>query len=226
MGIKGTVGRSLAPHVPRAAPDLTAGFVREALHRAIRGVGPLPPAHVSADRVLREQGGDLKKAVHEVIDDHVRYAGAQGFVTNLGGVIAVVVAIPANLTGLALVQCRMIAAIAHLHGYDLTDPRVHNAILAILLGEDDVERLVKKRKLPTTPMAMATAPVFDPHLDVLIASEVAAELIAKVAGKRLATTLGRRVPVVGGIVGMSADSISTWRVGRYAARELLPRARR
>ena len=119
---------------------------------------------------------------------------------------AAALAIPANLTGLALIQCRMIAAVAHLHGYDLADPRVHNAILALLLGEDDVERLVKKRKLPTTPMAMATAPVFDPHLDVIIASEVAAELIAKVAGKRLATTIGRRVPVVGGLVGMSADA--------------------
>jgi hypothetical protein len=226
MGIKGSVGRSLAPHVPRAAPDLTAGFVREALHRAIRGVGPLPAAHVSADKALAEHGGDVKRAVREVIDDHVRYAGAQGFVTNLGGVLAAALAIPANLTGLALVQCRMIAAVAHLHGYDLADPRVHNAILAILLGEDDVERLVKKRRLPTTPMALATAPVFDPDLDVVIATEVAAELIAKVAGKRLAVVVGRRVPVVGGLVGLGADGVSTWRVGRYAARELLPRARR
>jgi hypothetical protein len=68
--------------------------------------------------------------------------------------------------------------------------------------------------------------VFDPDLDVVIATEVAAELVAKVAGKRIAVVVGRRVPVVGGVVGMGADGISTWRVGRYAARELLPRARR
>jgi hypothetical protein len=34
------------------------------------------------------------------------------------------------------------------------------------------------------------------------------------------------VPVVGGIVGLGADGFATWRVGRYAGRELLPRSRR
>ena len=68
-------------------PGLTTSFVREALHRAIVGVGPLPPASKAADAQLREQKGDVEKAVHEVIENHVRYAGAQGFVTNVGGLV-------------------------------------------------------------------------------------------------------------------------------------------
>jgi hypothetical protein len=75
-------------------------------------------------------------------------------------------------------------------------------------------------------MALATAPVHDPDLDKILSAEVASELITKVAGKRLATTIGRRVPVVGGIVGLSADAFATWKIGRYADRELLPRAAR
>ncbi len=55
---------------------------------------------------------------------------------------------------------------------------------------------------------------------------MARDLIAKVAGKRLATSVGRRIPVVGGVVGAGADGFATWRVGRYADRELLPRAAR
>ena len=43
--------------------------------------------------------------------------------------MTVAITIPANITGLALIQCRMIAGIAHLRGYDLDDPRVRNAIL-------------------------------------------------------------------------------------------------
>jgi hypothetical protein len=134
--------------------------------------------------------------------------------------------IPANITGLTLIQCRMIAAIAHLRGYDLEDPRVRNAILSSLLGEEQVDHLVRKRRLPAPPMALATAPAHDPDLDRIISAEVASDLIARVAGKRLATTVGRRVPVVGGLVGAGADGIATWRVGRYADRELLPRASR
>lgn len=216
----------LAPKITELAPGLTTTFVREALHRAIVGVGPLPPAAKAADAQLKEQKGNRERAVHEVIENHVRYAGAQGFVTNIGGIVTMAVTIPANVSGLALIQCRMIAGIAHLRGYDLDDPRVRNAILTCLLGEDTVNAMIKKRKLPAPPMALATAPVNDPELDRILSAEVASELITKVAGKRIAVTVGRRVPIVGGVVGMSADAYSTWRIGRYADKELLPRAAR
>jgi hypothetical protein len=226
MSVKGTIGRHLAPRITDAAPELTQSFVREALSRAIRGAGPLPPASVAADKQLAEQHGNVERAIHEVIENHVRYAGAQGFLTNLGGLVTAAVTIPTNITGLALIECRMIAGIAHLRGYDLDDPRTRNAILVCLLGEESVSTLVKKKKLPAPPMALATAPAHDPSLDRLISSEVAAALISRVAGKRLAVTVGRRVPVVGGLVGAGADGFATWKVGRYADRELLPRNRR
>jgi hypothetical protein len=216
----------LAPKITELAPGLTTTFVREALHRAIVGVGPLPPAAKAAEAQLKEQKGNRERAVHEVVENHVRYAGAQGFVTNLGGIVTMAVTIPANVSGLALIQCRMIAGIAHLRGHDLEDPRVRNAILTCLLGEDTVNTMIRKKKLPAPPMALATAPVHDPDLDRILSAEVASELITKVAGKRLAITVGRRVPIVGGVVGLSADAYSTWKIGRYADRELLPRAAR
>jgi hypothetical protein len=225
MGLKQTVGRQLAPKIQELAPGLTSGFVREALNRAIDGIGPLPPAAVAADKQLREQRGNVERAIHEVIENNVRLAGAQGFATNVGGVVTMAVTIPANITGLAIIQCRMVAGIAHLRGHDLTDPRVRNAILALLLGEEQVAEMVKKRKLPSTPMALATAPVHDPTIDGAISAVVATDIITRVAGKRLATTVGRKVPVIGGVVGMGADGFATWRIGRYADRELLPRRR-
>jgi hypothetical protein len=226
MSTSSSIGRRLAPRIPDALPGLTTAFVREALHRAIHGVGPLPPAAHAAEAQLSEQRGHIGRAVHEVIENHVRYAGAQGFVTNLGGVVTATVAIPANITGLALIQCRMIAGIAHLRGYDLQDPRVRNAVLACLLGEEEIDKMVRKRRLPAPPMALATAPAHDPDLDRIISAEVASDLISRVAGKRLVTTVGRRVPVLGGLVGAGADGFATWQVGRYADRELLPRATR
>ena len=226
MGVTQRVGLQLAPKITELAPGLTSSFVRQALDRAIRGVGPLPPAADAADKQLTEQKGDLDRAIHEVIENHVRYAGAQGFLTNLGGLVTAAFLIPTNVTGLTLIQCRMIAGIAHLRGYDLEDPRVRNAVLVTILGEESVQRLVRKQKLPAPPMALATAPRHDERNDPLISHEVAADLISRVAGKRLATTVGRRVPVVGGLVGAGADGYGTWKIGRYAERELLPRAAR
>lgn len=226
MGAMSSISKRLAPRVTELAPSLTTAFVREALARAIDGVGPLPPAAAAADKQLKEQKGDVDAAVHEVIENHVRLAGAQGFITNIGGLVTAAVTIPANITGLTLVECRMIAGIAHLRGYDLADPRVRNAILVCLLGEDAVTAMVRKKQLPAPPMALATAPAHDADLATVISAVVASELIARVAGKRLAVTIGRRVPVVGGLVGMGADGYATWRIGRYTDRELLPRNRR
>jgi hypothetical protein len=226
MGISKEIGRRLAPQAHKLAPGLTTQFVHESLQRALDGVGPLPPAAEAADKQLAEQGGDVDRAVHEVIENHVRFAGAQGFVTNLGGLATLAVALPTNIVGLTLLQCRMVAGIAHLRGYDLDDPRVHNAVLACILGEDKVRALIRKKMIPAPPMAIATAPAHDPHLDRLMAAEVTSELLTRVAGKRAATMVGRRIPVVGGVVGAGVDGYATWQIGRYADRELLPRSPR
>ncbi|KAA1427913.1 EcsC family protein [Nocardioides antri] len=223
-GLAAEAARVVVPKITELAPGLTTSFVREALHRAIAGVGPLPPAAQAAEAQLREQHGDVDKAIHEVIENHVRYAGLGGLVTNLGGLVTAAIIAPANIAGLALIQCRMVAGIAHLRGYDLEDPRVHNAVLVAILGEDSVRKMVKKLQLPAPPMAIATAPSHDPSLDMTITSAVAADLVGRVIGRRMATTVGKRVPVVGGLVGAGVDGYSTWKVGRYADREFLPRA--
>lgn len=226
MSMSKRIGRTLAPRVTEFAPHITASFVHTALDRAIRGVGPLDGAALAAEKQLDEQRGDVDAAIREVIENNVRLAGAQGFLTNIGGLVTMSVTVPANIAGLALLQCRMVAGIAHLRGYDLEDKRTRNAIMASLLGEERLLNLIKKKKVPGTPMALATAPVHDPNLDDIMANEVASELLTRIAGKRLATTVGRRVPVVGGLVGAGTDGYATWRIGRYADRELLPRAAR
>ncbi|QCW49251.1 hypothetical protein FE634_00360 [Nocardioides dongxiaopingii] len=229
MGLRQTVGkqvgRQLAPRITDLAPNLSGSFVREALRRAVEGVGPLASAAEVAAKQLAEHG-DVEKAVDAVVDTHVRLAGASGFVTNLGGLVTMTVTVPANLTGIALIQCRMVAAVAHLRGYDLDDPRVRNAVLVTVLGEDTVNDLVRSNKIPAPPMALATAPVHDPALDPVVSGEVARDLVARVTGRRLASTVGRRVPGLGGVIGMGSDGWATHKIGSYADRELLPRAKR
>ncbi|MDQ4086119.1 MAG: EcsC family protein [Actinomycetota bacterium] len=226
MGVGSRVGRALAPLGVRIAPKQASGFVRQVLELAIDGVGRYPGAVASGERRLKDAEGDVERAIHDVIEAHVRMAGVQGFLTNLGGVVTLAVTVPANVAGLAILQCHMVATIAYLRGYDLQDPRVRNAVLACLLGDETVTELVKRKRLPSSPMGIATAPAHDPALDQRIAVEVTQEIVAKVGGKRLVTAVGRRVPVVGGGIGAVSDGFSTWRVGRYADRALLPRGRR
>ena len=180
-----------------------------------------------ATSTLAEHHGDVDAAIKDVIENHVRMAGAQGFLTNIGGLVTMAVTVPdqhrrarADPVPDGRRRSRTCAATTS------QDRRTRNAILASLLGEERLLSLIKRKKLPGTPMAIATAPVHDPHLDTVMANEVAAELVTRVAGKRIATTVGRRVPVVGGLVGAGTDGYSTWKIGRYVDRELLPRNRR
>ncbi len=218
-----SMARVAAPKLLDLAPGATSSVIHSALDHALKGIGPLKPAAAAAEEQLAEQHGDVEQAVGEVIENNVMLASASGFLTNVGGLMTTVMLAPANVAGLALVQARMVAGIAHLRGYDLDDMRVHNAILVTMLGQDRVRSLVKKGRVPAPPMALATAPVYDAHLDEVAATELAAEMMSRVVGKRLAVSVGRRVPVVGGAVGASADGLSTWRIGRYARRELRAR---
>src|SRR3982751_3631160 len=138
MSFTKRVGVALAPKAAHLAPGLSASFVHQALDKAITGVGPLPSAASAADKQLAEQGGDVERGIHEVIENHVRHAGAQGFVTNIRGLVTMALTVPVNLSALAVIQCRMVAGIAPLRGYALDDPRTRDAILACLLGEEKI----------------------------------------------------------------------------------------
>ena len=216
-------GRIVGPIALRSAPSLASGFVRQAFDRAVDGAGPLRGAADAADRRLREHDADVRAAIGALVDAHVKLAGIQGFVTNLGGVVTMAVALPANVSGLALLQCHMVAGIAHLRGYDLADPRVRNAVMACMLGRDRVKLLVKKGTLPSSPMAIATAPAHDPSLDDRISTEVATEMIARAFGKRGAAAVSRRMPIIGGGIGAVTDGYLTYQIGQYAAKELRSR---
>ena len=220
MGVRSNVAKKAGMSV---APSMAAGYVRTMLDKAIDGVGPLRSAAATADSRLVDARGDVEEAVKALTRLHVGLAGVQGFVTNLGGIASLAVAMPANVVGVTLVQCHLVAGIAHLRGYDLEDARVRNAILACMLGEDEVRDLVRTSSFPSSPMGIATSPVHDPVLDELVSREVTTDLLARTAGRRAVTMVGRRVPLLGGVVGGGSDALMTWQIGQYAARELRDR---
>ncbi len=225
MGIRQSVVKKTVPQVHRVAPGLNSSFVHTTVRRAIQGAGPLPSASEAARKQLEEQHGDVDKAIRELTENHTALAAAQGFVANLGGLVTAPATIPANIAGLALLQFRLVAGIASLRGYDLSDPRVENAILLCSLGEETVKALVKEKKLPGSPMLVATAPAHDPELDKIVAAEVTSALVSRVIGKRAAGIVVRRIPFAGSVWGGSADAFATWQIGKYAGRELLARGR-
>lgn len=216
------LGTRLAPRVTSVAPTLTSAAVLRALDGAINGVSRLHGAAAAADAALEAHFGDSQRAIHHLIEKHVRYAGAQGFLTNIGGLTTLAVTLPANIAGLTLVECRLIAAIMHVRGYDLTDVRTRNAILACLLGPEALGVELRKKRVPSDPNELLVAKNVDPDLTTRLANVVAAELITRATGTRIATTAGRRIPILGGAVGAASDGYATWKLGRFVDRGIYP----
>ena len=165
-------------------PGLTAGWVRQAFDGAVDGVGPLRGAAEAADRRGATPRGTSIKAIQSLIDSHVRMAGAQGFLTNIGGIVTMAVTMPANISGLALLQCHLVGGIAHLRGYDLDDPRVRNAVLACMLGEERGQATGEEEAAAQHADGDRDGAAHDPTLDRRIAAEVTAELL--IPGRRQA----------------------------------------
>lgn len=205
-------------------PELGGGAIRQLCEAAINGVGKVPGAKkVAAGQLARK--GSADEAIDALVQLHVSAAAAQGFVTNLGGALTLALALPANIAGLTIVQIRLIASIAHLRGYDVDDARVRTAMVLCLMGRDGVLRLMESDEVPTIPAAIATAPVFDASLDRLISEKVFGELASRIGGRRAATLIVRRIPLIGGGVSASLDGFSTWEVGSYAKSQFVTRRR-
>ena len=222
------VGKILARGIGPVAtslvtPQIAGGALRRVLELAIDGYGRLPGAKAVAAKHLQRHSGSVDNAIDSIIEAHVRLASAQGFVTNLGGIAALAIAVPANLAGVAVLQVRMVAAIAHLRGYDVNDNRVRTALVMCLLGGEQIAKRIVEGQLPTSPMTVATAPVFDPDLDRVVAEEVTSGLASRVGGRNMALVVTKRVPLLGGGIGAVMDGYATHQIGKYAKSELLRR---
>ncbi len=217
------IARGIGPVARSVNPAAAGSALKRVLEVAIDGYARVPGARTVAAKHLQKHEGSVDDAIDSVIAQHVRLAGAQGFVTNIGGIAALPVAIPANLAGISVVQVRMVAAVAHLRGYDVGDLRVRTALVMCLLGADEVARRIADGSLPTSPMVIATAPVFDVALDRQVADAVLADLMSRIGGKNLALVVTRRVPLLGGGVGAVVDGLATRQIGAYAKAELLRR---
>lgn len=101
--------------------------------KALSGIAGMKGAEALAAEYMAT-GDDLEKQVDMLIRNQVIKCGASGFLTSLGGAITLPVALPANVLGVLYMQLQMIAAIAHMGGYDLQSDRVRTLVIACLCG--------------------------------------------------------------------------------------------
>lgn len=180
-------------------------LVQNLMDTGIDGRGPFHSAAQVAREALAEHGGNVDKAVNEVISDHLKLAGASGFVTNLGGFATMVVALPANVFGFYALATRMSAAVATLRGYDISRPEVRSAVLLSLVGADAQDLLLKAGMVAPTGRLASLASQRLPGPALMMVNKAVGFRILTQTGKGAFARFGKAVPFVGGAVGAGMD---------------------
>ena len=87
------------------------------------------------DYVADYKGKDTESAIKSLVKIQSLKTSLAGFVTGLGGLITLPVAVPADVASSMYVNMRMVAAIALLRGYDLKSDQVRTMVFVTMAGE-------------------------------------------------------------------------------------------
>lgn len=203
-------------------PDGISGtatkFMERLLDTGIEGKGRFDSAAEVAAAALAQKGGDVEKAIDEIVKDHTIMAGTGGFLTSMGGFITLPISLPVNVLEFYLVATRMVASIAKARGYDIEQPEIRSATLLTLVGADADDLLKKAGVVATGRMSNLAAQRLPGPILMVVNKAVAFRLLTTV-GKSTLGKVGKGVPVVGGFIGAGLDTYLIRRIADAARRE-------
>lgn len=158
---------------------------------------------------------DAEAAIKRLVNYQTTKAATSGFLTGLGGIITLPVAIPANIASVILFQMRMIAAIAVIRGYSLESDQVRTFVYVALTGSSVVEILKNTGiKLGNQFAKEAVKKIPGPVL-TKINQKVGFRLLTKF-GEKGTINIHKMIPVAGAAVGMFFDASTTRSIAAIA----------
>lgn len=203
--------------------NLTESKIMDVLNwsydKAVNGVVGLDSAYDLAKN-YKKTDDSLYNQVNSLIRWQNTKAGTSGFITGLGGIITLPVAIPANVASVMYLQIRMIAAIAHMGGHNLNDDRVRTLVFVCLTGNAAKDILKDVGIVVGKKLAENAIKNINGKTITAINKKVGFRLLTKF-GEKGAINLGKTIPLFGGIVGATFDSITTNTIGNIARKTFI-----
>ncbi|MGN9119944.1 EcsC family protein [Turicibacter bilis] len=182
--------------------------------KAIQGLPGMESAEELAKRYL-EKYDTVDEAIDTFINWQCAKCATSGFITGLGGLLTLPVAIPANISSVIFVQIRMIATIAKMRGYNLKDDQVKTLVFVALTGQAATDILKQAGITIGSKVGMNLIKKMPMKVIYQINKKVGFRLVTKFGQKGI-INLGKLVPIVGGVIGGTVDTVGTLTVGKTA----------
>ena len=184
--------------------------------QAIDGVRPLSSARDLATEYLSNES---YRSDRQRIDSLIKWETSKnftsGFVTGLGGLLTLPVALPAGFAASWIIQARMAAAIARIYGHDLRSERIRTLIVATLVGDSIPEIAAASGIRVGSGIAKVVAERVSRRGFIEFSRRVGSRLL-RMAGQKSSISLMRGVPLIGGIAGGTFDAVGCRIVGKHA----------
>ena len=182
--------------------------------KAIQGLPGMESAEELAKRYL-EKYDTVDEAIDTFINWQCAKCATSGFITGLGGLLTLPVAIPANISSVIFVQIRMIETIAKMRGYNLKDDQVKTLVFVALTGQAATDILKQAGITIGSKVGINLIKKMPMKVIYQINKKVGFRLVTKFGQKGI-INLGKLVPIVGGVIGGTVDTVGTLTVGKTA----------
>ena len=171
------------------------------------------PAKKMADHYMKKHNNDPTKAAQALVTTQKVKTFSTGFIYSLGGLPALPLTLPADLTSALFIEIRMIAAVAIIGGYNPDAKEVRTLIFLCLIWgnikkglksmwiqawKETVKAVIKK--MPVKVMAEVNKKIW-------------IQLFTKIGAKWAAWTT-KWLPLVGGFIGWGMNAFFTDQVGK------------
>ena len=198
------------------AKDKAGNLLRHILHLGINGARGFSGARELGDKYLNNPQYSTKmERIDALVSWEEKKNFTSGFLTSLGGIISLPVAIPASLGINWVLQTRMVAAMAYIGGFDIDEPQVRMTIALCLLGKKGKDILNKDIEEVKDMIRKNTFSQLPKRTLLLVNQTVAARLMQAAATKGF-TRLSKAIPLMGGVVGGILDYQSCRDTAQFA----------
>lgn len=199
--------------------DSISEILNWAYGKSVNGLTGLASAKDLGNEYLNKDGL-LEQQIRSLIRWQNSKCAVSGFLSGLGGVLTLPVAVPANITSVMYVQVRMIAAIAHMCGHDVHADRVQALVFICLCGNSCKDVMKEVGILVGTKMSQQAIKKMSFETFKQVNKAVGFRLLTKF-GQKGVINLGKAIPLVGGGIGGALDGISTNIIGKVAMKTFL-----
>lgn len=171
----------------------------------------IPKVSVPIEKMANDylsKANSKEEAIKTMLKYQIAKCTTSGIVTGFGGLLAMPVTIPANISSVLYVQMRMIACTAYMAGYDLSSDQTQTFVYACLAGVS-LNQVAKKFSVKFGEKAATAAIKKIPGKALTAINQKIGFRFATKFGSKGLINLGKMVPLVGAGINGAFDFAET-----------------